>query len=474
MVKSRAFPVFAVIILILSATLESSAYPAIELKYDDGEPDTYYDFTRGVVYAVEFTPPSLPWVLTAIRVYLDAWGNGVLRIEVWDPNLRTYFVYRAELFLQQNIWLTVDIPDLMINFTPFFIVIQLEKEGAIHPYMRVDTDAPAGRSYLAGIVGGNILYEKLRGNLMIRAVGTSLDAYAGEPLTPVVLGNMREELSSISTKVSSLERGLSNVTVRIDRLERDLSSGVSNIERRVSNIERDVSALKNEFSSLISRMRLEYFPVALALLALLTLISLTVAVRASRRASRLEDQLRLLEGRLRSAELAPRRVEAQVEEVGRARVEAPKLGAGAGVPGISGWVVVIDGSNVAYAARDSLGRPRARNILLAVNWAREKGYTPLVVVDASLKHHIDDPFTLDSLRARGVLYEAPARTSADAFIISIAEKQGALILSNDTFKEYLGEKPWIEKRRLAFMIVGDEIFVVPPSEREQKGGEEKR
>ncbi|MEM4687830.1 MAG: hypothetical protein QXH65_01720 [Thermofilaceae archaeon] len=455
MVKLRAVPVFAVIALILSAALESSAYPAIELKYDDGESDTsynlYVDREGWVAYAVEFTPPELPWVLTAVRIcyWKGGFGKEVVRIEIWDAERRTYFTYNVTF--DTSGCLIRDIPDVMVNFTPFYVVILLEwwEGGWLSPSIGVDCDTPAGKSYKASVVGGNILREKLKCNLMIRAIGTSLDAYAGKPLTPVVLGNMREELSSISTKVSSLEQDLSNVTAKITMLEKDLSSR-------------------------ISRLGLEYFPVALALLALLALISLTVAVRASRRASRLEDQLRLLEGRLRSAELAPRRVEAQVEEVGRARVEAPKLGAGAGVPGISGWVVVIDGSNVAYAARDSLGRPRARNILLAVNWAREKGYTPLVVVDASLKHHIDDPFTLDSLRARGVLYEAPARTSADAFIISIAEKQGALILSNDTFKEYLGEKPWIEKRRLAFMIVGDEIFVVPPSEREQKGGEEKR
>ncbi|MEM2409906.1 MAG: hypothetical protein QW407_02525 [Thermofilaceae archaeon] len=472
MVKSRAVSVFAVIALILSAALDSSAYPAIELKYDDGKPDDCYryglEWKRGA-YAVEFTPPSLPWVLTAVRMYLriSVWRWYIsLRIEIWDPNLRTYFAYNVSITSSPGSkdWFTVDIPDVVINFTPFYLVVlPIESPDSS---LCADLDSPAGRSYLAGVVGGNILYEKLKCNLMIRAVGTSLDAYAGEPLTPVVLGNMREELSSVSTKVSSLERGLSNVTVRIDRLEKDLSS-------RVSNIERDVSALKSEFSSLISRMRLEYFPVALALLALLTLISLTVAVRASKRASRLEDQLRLLEERLRAAELASRRAEVQVG-AGRSRVEVPRPGAELGVFGVSGWVIVIDGSNVAYAARDSSGRPRARNILLAINWAREKGYTPLVVVDASLKHHIDDPFTLDSLRARGVLYEAPARTSADAFIISIAEKQGALILSNDTFKEYLSEKPWIEKRRLAFMIVGDEIFVVPPSEREQKGGEEKR
>jgi len=471
-VKSRAVSVFAVIALILSAALDSSAYPAIELKYDDGKPDDCYryglEWKRGA-YAVEFTPPSLPWVLTAVRMYLriSVWRWYIsLRIEIWDPNLRTYFAYNVSITSSPGSkdWFTVDIPDVVINFTPFYLVVlPIESPDSS---LCADLDSPAGRSYLAGVVGGNILYEKLKCNLMIRAVGTSLDAYAGEPLTPVVLGNMREELSSVSTKVSSLERGLSNVTVRIDRLEKDLSS-------RVSNIERDVSALKSEFSSLISRMRLEYFPVALALLALLTLISLTVAVRASKRASRLEDQLRLLEERLRAAELASRRAEVQVG-AGRSRVEVPRPGAELGVSGVSGWVIVIDGSNVAYAARDSSGRPRARNILLAINWAREKGYTPLVVVDASLKHHIDDPFTLDSLRARGVLYEAPARTSADAFIISIAEKQGALILSNDTFKEYLSEKPWIEKRRLAFMIVGDEIFVVPPSEREQKGGEEKR
>ncbi|MEM4455401.1 MAG: hypothetical protein QXH65_07570 [Thermofilaceae archaeon] len=414
MVKSRAFPVFAVIALILSAALESPAYPAIELKYDDGESDTLYnlyvDKEGWVAYAVEFYPPQLPWVLTAVRIcYVrGGFGKEILRVEIWDPKLRTYFTYNVTF--DKDGCLIKDVPDVMINFTPFYLVVLLERweGGWLRPSIGADCDTPAGRSYKASVVGGNVLQEKLKCNLMIGAVGTSLDAYAGESLTPVVLG------------------------------------------------------------------RVEYLQLALAFLGLLALISLAAAVRASRRVSRLESQLWLLEERLRFAELAPRRAGARVEEAGRERVEAPKLGAGARVPGVSGWVVVIDGSNVAYAARDSLGRPRAKNILLAVNWARERGCTPLVVVDASLKHHIDDPATLSSLRARGILYEAPARTSADAFIISIAEKQGALILSNDTFKEYLSEKPWIEKRRLAFMIVGDEIFVIPPGEREQKGGEEKR
>ncbi|MEM1522857.1 MAG: hypothetical protein QXU69_07515, partial [Thermofilaceae archaeon] len=249
MIKSRAIPVFAVIALILSATLEISAYPAIELKYDDGESDASYNlYISGegwVAYAVEFTPPELPWVLTAVRICYGTGGLGkeVLRIEIWDPKRRTYFTYNVTFIRDSGCYIR-DIPDVMINFTPFYLVVLLEwwEGGLLSPRINADCDTPAGRSYKASVVGGNVLREKLRCNLMIGAIGTSLDTYAGEPLTPVVLGNMRDELSSISTKVSSLERGLSNVTVRIDRLEKDLSSEVSNIERRISNIERDVSA----------------------------------------------------------------------------------------------------------------------------------------------------------------------------------------------------------------------------------------
>lgn len=424
-------PLLLMSTLILAALLTSliTAQPAVELYYDDGESDWYYSLIEGnepAAYGVEFDPPTTPWILTAVRLYYSPCNSKreILRIEVWDQDRRVYFSYAINVshYTGTSGWFIVDVPDLVINFTPFYVVVWLEKWGCVFlgPSIGYDSDRPQGKSYRAGVVGGNVLRYKLDRNVMIRVVGASAEAYTGEPLTPLVFGNLREELSSLAEKTTNLEKSL--------------------------------SSLEKIF---------QFFLLITAILGTLTLASLTAAVRASRRASRLEGRLRMLEATSRGADVLAARPSSV-----RA-VEARRVQAEARAPVAPSWLVVIDGSNVAYAARDSAGRPQAKNITLAIKWAEERGYTPLVVVDASLKHHIDNPYMLESLRARGVLYEAPARTSADAFIISIAEKHGAIILSNDTFKEYVSEKPWVEKRRFAFMIVGDEIFVVPPSERDE-------
>ncbi|HET9683361.1 MAG TPA: hypothetical protein VFP15_04615, partial [Gemmatimonadaceae bacterium] len=64
--------------------------------------------------------------------------------------------------------------------------------------------------------------------------------------------------------------------------------------------------------------------------------------------------------------------------------EAPRRkGNGAAQP-----LVLVDGSNVAHSSEGDQGH--LANITLVCDKLREEGYEPLVLVDAALRHQIDD------------------------------------------------------------------------------------
>jgi hypothetical protein len=118
-----------------------------------------------------------------------------------------------------------------------------------------------------------------------------------------------------------------------------------------------------------------------------------------------------------------------------------------------GKIAVIDGSNIAFEEASNGGKPKVSNIILVREELRKKGYDPIIVVDASLVHKIDDPKQLDALIDQKVVRQAPAGTDADYFVITLADENDALIVSNDRYSEYEGRFPWIKKRRMPLMIV---------------------
>jgi hypothetical protein len=75
------------------------------------------------------------------------------------------------------------------------------------------------------------------------------------------------------------------------------------------------------------------------------------------------------------------------------------------------------------------------------------------VVDASFGHRIDpsELATFEEAEEAGELISPPAGAlgRGDAFLLRIAEKTGATVLSNDSFQEFHGDHPWLfEKGRL--------------------------
>ena len=114
--------------------------------------------------------------------------------------------------------------------------------------------------------------------------------------------------------------------------------------------------------------------------------------------------------------------------------------------------VIVDGSNIATEGRDA---PSLAQLDEAVQAFIEE-YTPdfvTVVVDATFPNRIDrkERQTYEDAVNANELITPPAGAigRGDAFILQIARRAGAAILSNDSFQEFHGEYPWLfEKGRL--------------------------
>jgi hypothetical protein len=89
---------------------------------------------------------------------------------------------------------------------------------------------------------------------------------------------------------------------------------------------------------------------------------------------------------------------------------------------------------------------------------KKKGFIEfIVIVDASLRHKIEDERIYNELMKDGLIKQSPAKTSADKFIIEYAKEKNAIIISNDTFSDWKKEDAWvklnIDKYRIPFMII---------------------
>src|SRR5687768_10094498 len=114
--------------------------------------------------------------------------------------------------------------------------------------------------------------------------------------------------------------------------------------------------------------------------------------------------------------------------------------------------VVVDGSNIATEGRSL---PSLVQLDEAVRAYRDEHPDAeiIVVVDATFAHRIDDSerAMFEEAAAHNELVYPPAGAigRGDAFLLRIAEKTDAVVLSNDSFQEFHGEHEWLfEKGRL--------------------------
>ena len=111
--------------------------------------------------------------------------------------------------------------------------------------------------------------------------------------------------------------------------------------------------------------------------------------------------------------------------------------------------IVVDGSNIATEGR-SLPSLAQLDEAIRAFLEEYRGFTTsdvTVVVDASFGHRIDpsEVPAFEQAVEHGEMVAPPAGAvgRGDGFILRIAEKSGALVLSNDSFQEFHAERPWL-------------------------------
>ena len=108
--------------------------------------------------------------------------------------------------------------------------------------------------------------------------------------------------------------------------------------------------------------------------------------------------------------------------------------------------MVVDGSNIATEGRET---PSLAQLDEAVR-AFLREYTPeisTIVVDATFPNRIDasERQMYEDALAAGELITPPAGAvgRGDAFVLEIADRAGAVVLSNDSFREFHGQYAWL-------------------------------
>ena len=108
--------------------------------------------------------------------------------------------------------------------------------------------------------------------------------------------------------------------------------------------------------------------------------------------------------------------------------------------------VVVDGSNLATEGRTVPSLAQLDEAVRAY-LSEDPEADIVVVVDASFGHRIDpaERGPLEAAELHGELVAPPAGAigRGDAFVLRIAERTGAVVLSNDSFQEFHEEHPWL-------------------------------
>src|SRR5205814_7547020 len=113
---------------------------------------------------------------------------------------------------------------------------------------------------------------------------------------------------------------------------------------------------------------------------------------------------------------------------------------------MAGRQVVVDGSNIATEGRSLPSLAQLDDAVRAYQ-AEHPDDTTIVVVDATFGHRIDqsERRAFEEAEAAGELVSPPAGAigRGDRFLLQIANRTGATVLSNDSFQEFHGEYGWL-------------------------------
>ncbi len=120
---------------------------------------------------------------------------------------------------------------------------------------------------------------------------------------------------------------------------------------------------------------------------------------------------------------------------------------------------MVDASNVAHFGRKTDAKPSLEYIIKAAEALKKLGYEPVLIADASLRHEIDQKEEFNKLLDEDKVKQVPSGTTADHFILKMAEDEDSKILSNDVFREYNDEFQDISSRRIPYSFKEGNITI---------------
>jgi hypothetical protein len=125
--------------------------------------------------------------------------------------------------------------------------------------------------------------------------------------------------------------------------------------------------------------------------------------------------------------------------------------------------IIVDGSNIAFYKRTHNKKAKYNNLAIVKDFLKDLSKKfPIcweTIIDASLRHRIDDKDSLEKDIKKGLIAQCPDKIEADKFILEFFSRhpENTLIISNDNFKEYKIDNLVIFK----FVILFDEIIIEP-------------
>lgn len=103
--------------------------------------------------------------------------------------------------------------------------------------------------------------------------------------------------------------------------------------------------------------------------------------------------------------------------------------------------VIIDGNNVAYDNVPKGKAPHYENLELALKHFAEKDLNVRIIVDASLRHEIDDKKVFNEALNKKLITQSPAGVQADEYILKLAlAHPKSRIVSNDNYENWRKRK----------------------------------
>ncbi len=123
--------------------------------------------------------------------------------------------------------------------------------------------------------------------------------------------------------------------------------------------------------------------------------------------------------------------------------------------------IYVDITNILHMDKDNNGKLKVKNIPMVFETVKSTGFKPKLLADASTKYNVDDLERFEKLISKKIVKLAPAKRTADIYILKYAKKLECKFLTNDQYEDYYDEfgEDWINEHRLTCMLEDGELII---------------